>query len=144
MVIPRRCSGEDFWNRVKQRASDGVWNGITILSLQPADPLELRACGEHANSLGRDVRVVPVGNVVELLREVGKGSSILSQRYHGALAAIALEKTLEVVPQAEGDKLRALTEVERSGISHEELQRRVREGEEALRRALRERSRYAG
>ena len=33
---------------------------------------------------------------------------VLSERYHGALAALVLEKPLEIVSQGEGDKLNSL------------------------------------
>jgi polysaccharide pyruvyl transferase WcaK-like protein len=85
-------------------------------------------------TIGQEVNgvVVPIRTVDDLVREIGTSSFVLTQRYHGALAALALGIPFEAVAQGEGDKLADLQKPH----SVEEWKTRIADGERELRLAL--------
>ncbi|MBU0458007.1 polysaccharide pyruvyl transferase family protein [Patescibacteria group bacterium] len=126
IVIPRNNSSESFLEAlmdIKQRGRDQ----IRFLSLNPASGKELELCTRMSMSLGMETEIIPIKTLGELIAEISKGKTVLTQRYHGALVAIALGKEVQIVMQGEGDKLSALKNIDRSKIL--ELYTR---GEEAL------------
>lgn len=131
IVIPRFNSGESFQKMLQDLLQKQVWEGVTILSMQPGDHREQKYCLEVAESLGNLARYVETLTVSSLVQEVSKGSAVLTERFHGGIVALALEKELHVVSQKEGDKLSTLRSLDIS-----ELQDRIRVGEVALRSAL--------
>ncbi|MBU0766587.1 polysaccharide pyruvyl transferase family protein [Patescibacteria group bacterium] len=128
IIIPRKNSTERFINKVCEWSKEREWDSLRILSLQPEDGEEQKMCRRINQVCGGEAEMRSVKTLADLSREVAQGSIVLSQRYHGALAAIALGKDFEVVEQKEGDKLSYLR-----GKSREELLGLVNIGEETLR-----------
>lgn len=132
IIIPRKNSGVPFRERARQLSKNRAWEDIIILSLQPDDRSEQEICRALQNVLGENARVVPVRAFADLVCELFVASFVFSQRYHGALVALALDKECEVLPQGAEDKLAELI-----GRKHvPALRSLVEVGEEALRAAL--------
>lgn len=129
-MIPRRNSPDAFVLRARVLARGRSWDGVRILSLQPDDPEEQAVCARLAQAT--HAAVVPVRTIDDLAHAVSGASFVLTQRYHGAIAALALGVAFEVVPQGEGDKLAAAA----SPPSAVECLALARRGEDALRMAL--------
>ena len=129
VAIPRRNSSATFAERYEVHRRSGLWDAIGVLSLQPDDPMEQETCARLM--VGDPVRAdtVPIRTAEALIRAVSQGSSVLSERFHGALAALALGVSLEIVPQRAGDKLDALRGLIASGRADpEHLRELVRAG----------------
>lgn len=131
VLIPRSNSSATFCERAGALVRTQQGDAVCVLSLQPEAAGEKRTCAQ----LARAVRgtVVPIRSLADLSLEVAAASFVLAQRYHGALAALALGTDFDVVPQREGDKLSALRDLRGR---EEECVRLVQAGEDALRAAL--------
>lgn len=105
-IIPRGNSQESFFERAKDLAQS-LGCPVTILSLQPEDRAEQDACAKLCASIP-GAQIVPVTTVSELRVRVEASKHVLSARYHGALAALALGIPFEVESQGKGDKLSSL------------------------------------
>ena len=127
VIIPRNNSSISFIEKANKLIDSGKWNEVVILSLKPDDPEEQKVC----ESL--EEKVIPIRTLCDLETEVQKASKVLSQRYHGALVALALGKEFEVVEQQKGDKLYVLESLKGNHVRCSEL---IRNGEEELRRAM--------
>lgn len=123
VVIPRNYS--------LQVAQNPAFSEVKILSLQPENSEEMEVCKKIQNSIGGII--IPIRSVEELTKECSTAGFVLSQRYHGALAALALGVPYEVVPVGENDKLAQLQDLKES---KEELLEKIRVGEEAFLSAL--------
>ena len=99
---------------------------VRILSMQPQQGGERRVCLKLQSSLGGETTIVEIYTLDQLLEELAPASLVIAQRYHGALAALALGKEVEIVPQREGDKLSTLKKAARD----------ITAGEQALKEAL--------
>lgn len=133
VLIPRMNSSPSFAKRVTGLLSSGDYAVVSILSLQPDDALERAVCERLRVLCGSRATVIPVRTLQELATRVKAASLVLSERYHGVISALALERPFEVIAQGEGDKLSTLA----SAKSRSELTAMVRRGEEALRGGLR-------
>ena len=131
IIIPRKNSNERFIQRVCELSREQEWDSVRILSLQPEDSGEQKVCQRINEVCGGEAEVRSVLTLDDFSREVMEGSLVLTQRYHGALAAIALGKEYEVLEQKEGDKLCSLR-----GMSSEGLMQLVQNGEKSLRSAI--------
>ncbi|MDO8468296.1 MAG: polysaccharide pyruvyl transferase family protein [Candidatus Peribacter sp.] len=112
VIIPRINSSNSFIERAGELTKSDTWNEVCILSLQPEDAREQEVCRSlvHVLSLHASA-IVPIRSVADLAAQVGRAELVLSQRYHGALAALALGVPLEAVAQGEGDKLSSVSEI---------------------------------
>ncbi len=128
IVIPRNNSPVSFVNRAKEIGESKEWNHVQILSLQSDNSSEKKLCQEVQSALP-NATVHPVESIGELVSYIQDASFVLSQRYHGALVALALGKEFEVLPQEEDDKLSQL--VTFMG-KEEECERLILEGVDAL------------
>ncbi|MBU2213181.1 polysaccharide pyruvyl transferase family protein, partial [Patescibacteria group bacterium] len=108
IIIPRHNSNERFIKRAQDLSQEYQWDEIHTLSLQPEDSGEQNVCQRMSEVCSGEGQVRCVYTLEGLSREVMEGSFILTQRYHGALAAIVLGKEYEVLEQKEGDKLSSL------------------------------------
>lgn len=132
VIIPRNNSPSSFGQRVMQLWKSGTWHAVRILSLQPDDLQEREVCHSIAHVLSQsDSIIVPVRSVADLAAQVSRAGLVLSQRYHGALAALALGVPFEVVFQGEGDKLSSV-----SALPSAAAAALVIEGERRLRSVL--------
>jgi len=137
IAIPRKNSSEVFLKSFKDTVSSKQWDHIRILSLQPDDENERKIC-KSLNRVYEEAEVISITTLKELVREINKGSLVLTQRYHGALSALVLGKEVEVVEQGAGDKFEGIACLIKEGITKEDLMERVQVGEGALRSALSE------
>ena len=77
-----------------------------------------------------DSHIQKVRTLDELVQGLSSAGFVISQRYHGALSALALEKDVEILSQCDGDKLSTLQNLNTVNVSL------VRVAEHALRTAL--------
>jgi len=132
VIIPRNNSDAAFLARAMTLAKERAPQEIVILSLRPDNEEERAVCRRLVTALGGKARVVAVRSLQDLMREVARASFVLSQRYHGALMALALGKAMEVISQGAGDKLSELP----SAVELPSCIDRAREGERQLRALL--------
>ncbi|MFH0770703.1 MAG: polysaccharide pyruvyl transferase family protein [Candidatus Peregrinibacteria bacterium] len=132
-LIPRRNSGQAFIDACMTAVREADWEGVVILSLQPSNRGERKVCERLKTALGR-ATVVPVSALDQLVQLVSEAGCVVSERYHGALAALALGKPLVLVSQGSDDKLSTLSHLLR--VPPEELLNLIEEGERALFDAL--------
>lgn len=131
IVIPRQNSADSF--RTALRSSSALSAARTrLLLFQPEVEQGIAA---EVRSMLPEIDVRQVRTVEDVMQALADASGCLSERFHGALAAIAADVPLTVVPQAEGDKMgQALRDAQELGVA--ELQRQAEAGEKALRMAL--------
>lgn len=109
IVIPRNNSNQPFRERafeLLQKHSE--WDEVHVLSMQPDDQQEKTLCEELRTCSGIPTYIFQLHTLQELIDAVSKGDFVLSQRYHGALVALALGIPLEVSPQGALDKLSSI------------------------------------
>lgn len=76
---------------------------ISVVSLQPENKKEHMLCTELAEKLNAKLQTV---NDLRLLpRIISDASFVITQRYHGAIAALACSIPFIAIKQADGDKL---------------------------------------
>src|SRR3989344_2301824 len=83
---------------------------VRVLSFQPGNPQEQRVCRQAAARVPGGAEVMPVRSIAELTVAVAGASFVLTQRYHGAVLALALGIPFQVASQQPTDKLAALAE----------------------------------
>ncbi|MBI3619039.1 50S ribosomal protein L19 [Candidatus Peregrinibacteria bacterium] len=136
-LIPRATISASFEKRVRDLLRQGDVTSVRILSLQPDDLRESETCRMLATKFSADV--VPIRSLADLISAIEESRLVLSQRYHGAIAALALRVPYLIVEQTDGDKFASLRPWSGKIVDHQtiaELQRRVDEGERGLREAL--------
>lgn len=136
IVIPRRNSDLHFERRFATLSKEGSYDEIRLLSLQPDDATEKATITRLTFlSTARPI-VVAIHSLEQLQQEVAGASNVLTQRYHGAIAALLQGVPTEICIQQAGDKLSALRDAVAGGTvaAHlEESRRLALAGEDALR-----------
>lgn len=134
ILIPRWNSGTSFRKQSVTLARSRSWEEVVILSLEPGNLAEQAECASLQRELNSiaSTRIIAIHSLDDLVREVGRGAKILSERYHGALTALALKKDLEVCSRDRSDKLGSLP----VSAKQESLLEAVRRGKDALIRAF--------
>ncbi len=140
VLLPRANSDENFLQRAKERVQALAWDEVRIVMMEATSFHERQTVRELENEL-RPLTQAPLQSIEtqtlsELEDAILPASLVLSQRYHGALAAMALKKQVEVVIQAQGDKLSAFQELQLAGVSPEELASRIALGLRELTSAM--------
>ena len=131
IIIPRKNSPSTFTERVVALCAGRT---VRILSFEPDDAAECAVCLQLSLSTGGSVE--PIRTTEDLVRGFRDAGSVITQRFHGAIAALAFGVPVEIVPYAAGDKLQALGEsirTEGAQVYREQIKR----GEQALEEALR-------
>ena len=131
IVIPRANSPESFQMFVRElyEKRKSEWGGARIISLEPEASGERGVCESLKSALSAEI-VLPK-SPTELEHALQDAAFVVTQRYHGAIAALGMDIPFLAVPQSPGDKL--------AGVSHmhrDEALRLLKEGEAALRTAL--------
>lgn len=113
IIIPRENSPKSFVEcsvrEARRSCEAGECTHVRIVLLKPEDPEEKRIAMRIQSSLGQiPCQIIPVRSMREMCTALEHGRSVITQRYHGALAALAQEVPLTIVPQYQGDKLDAL------------------------------------
>ena len=131
VVIPRANATQEFMERatVIWQQRKGEWSGVRIVSLEPENADEVRICVALARSM--QASVVAVKTFEELRDALRDAAYVLTQRYHGAIAAMGVDVVFEAVPQQAGDKLEAV-----QGMDRSEALQSIKVGEQALREAF--------
>jgi hypothetical protein len=78
---------------------------VRIISIQPDDPAEIRVCNALIEKIGQHASFVPARSMQELVDGIRACERIVAERYHGALAGLAMGVSVGVIPQRTGDKL---------------------------------------
>lgn len=133
IIIPRANSPASFLHRAVQLAAERSDEPVRALLFQPDDPSEKAIAVSLQAAISR-LQIMPVRTVEELHTGLTDGHFVLTQRYHGAIAALACGVPFETVAQGEGDKLAAVAALQRD--RPQDLGALVQIGEEALRQAL--------
>lgn len=134
-IIPRQNSGGDFRRRAMDAAEGDRTSPVIILSMQPDSPLEQECCRALAQAIGPRTERRPVRSLRELTAVLTGCSRVITARYHGALAALALGIETEIIPQHPGDKLDALRSVH-GGQGIAAMRARIDAAERELRKSL--------
>lgn len=125
IIIPRANTTNEFLEKVQEEVAKG-WEDIAVVLLEPeADVLAARRTKEIA---GNACRIVNAFTFETLVSEVSGATVVITQRFHGAIAALANGIPFRAVPQAPGDKLDAANHFNANAC-----QQLLKEGEEALR-----------
>ncbi len=132
-IIPRANSGEQFFVALSGKLASG-FDEIRILLMQPEE--ERGVADRIVTMTHKNAGIVEIRSVDQLCSEIGAASEVLAQRYHGALAAIAIGVPVMIIEQVEGDKLQALRPLSGDSSLRGRSQDRVRDGESALRQVL--------
>lgn len=132
VLIPRSNSSEAFLEAAKKQLA-GEYEEIVVLLMQAHEGD--RSFAERLKTIARHkaVTVVEPQTVTEFLDHIKTASFVLSQRYHGALAALAMNISYDVIPQVPGDKISMLRDL---GSSKGAMLTLLEQGTESLRAAL--------
>lgn len=136
IIIPRFNSGKKLFDAVQKVLSVNKFDGVAILMMQPSE--DRRAAQALLKMLPDNTSLHDAITIDSLLKKLCGVSFVVTERYHGAMAAMAAGIPVEIVSQGAGDKLDGLRKMLESGVSIEELKARVRLGEETLRSAWEE------
>lgn len=135
VLIPRANSNEKFFEEAQKKLS-GNFSDVRILLMQP-DDTERRVGGRLKAMSSVPAIVVELTSVQHLLDEVSTASDVLSQRFHGTLAAFAMGISARSVPQHAGDKMETLNQRMNDGSARTALLATVKTGADGLRQAMR-------
>lgn len=134
VIIPRTNSDDFFFAAVEKKLAEN-FPDVRILLMQP-DPAERRV-GERLRALANGkAEVVELTSVTQFLDEMSSASEVISQRYHGALAALAMHIPVEIIPQAAHDKMDTLKAVIVLRDKNDEWLHAISVGHDALENAL--------
>ncbi len=132
-IIPRANSGDVLRNAVRDVLAAKKPASVRILSVQPDDPVEQQVCASLTQQIGAGVAVHTIRSLGELTQQLSACSSVITERYHGALAALAMGIATQIIPQQDGDKLDRLR---KETIDVSLLRERVTAAEDQLRKTL--------
>jgi hypothetical protein len=104
--------------------------------MQPDDPSEQAWANAFSAMIGLPVERVPTVTLKDLMRAVAGSRLVITERFHGALAALAAGVPVEIVPQGTGDKLHELQQNIAAGFDVHAALNRIAEGEQLLRSQL--------
>ena len=135
-IIPRKNSGAMLQKMAEKVLQEQNFDRVEIVLMQPDDLEE----GNIAQSLQElcGGSIVEVRQLPELMEAVGRANLVVTERFHGALAALALDKEVLICSQKPGDKLSALSDAisqDRAGEIRR-MEEGAKKGEEALRQML--------
>jgi polysaccharide pyruvyl transferase CsaB len=134
--IPRHNSGAAFIAAASECVVLHPDADITILLLQ-SDKKKEQDIAHTLQTLFQGKAVVhSVRTLQELCAFVEESSVILTERYHGALVALALERPVQIISQAEGDKLSTLKPYASGIESFQDIRLLASKGQDSLRSAL--------
>ncbi len=133
-VIPRANSDDAFFVAVSSLLLK-PFDEVRILLMQP-DSCEQRIAARIQAMTTVPSVTISVTSVDQLLTEVAGVGEVISQRYHGALAARAMGIDASVIPQSAGDKLDELRKLPKNSEERSRLLGFVEEGKKSLLKAL--------
>ncbi len=138
-VVPRHNSDSFFFERLTAVISQVPAADLTLVSLQPDDAGEREVIRQLEIVVERPAAVVEIATLQQLADVVADSSLVITQRYHGAIAALCMGVPVEICSQKKSDKLWALQQAIANGNAGAEVARLralAMDGEVALKRAL--------
>ena len=117
IIIPRHNSTEQFFQRASEKYSSQEWDEVAIVSLDPRHDQPSIDRLKHTMPDSQYRRTVFIRTIDELVEALHDASFVLSQRYHGAIGALALGVPFDTAPQVSGDKLDVLMRMDRSACA---------------------------
>lgn len=108
VLIPRKNSSSKFSIAAQNAIKSNAWSTIRVISMQTDNKSEIEYCQSLIDTAGKNAILVKVTSVDELLHNMSDSGLVISERYHGALAALAIGKHVEIIAQSSGDKLSSL------------------------------------
>ena len=136
IVVPRKNTSDNFGKILGALLKSQPWDTIRFLSLEPKSQEEKEMIEMLAKGVGGKVEQRGVETTLALWESLHDASVVLSQRYHAAIAALAMKKDVHIIPQAPGDKLETLPQGRFTDAEYQEHLEHARRGENALREAL--------
>lgn len=109
IIIPRNNSSQKLANTARISFLSKHWDEVRVISMKPDDSSEIDFCQRLIDTDLKSATLVKVRSIDDLLQNVQESVLVVSERYHGALAALALGKKVEIVAQSDGDKLSSLS-----------------------------------
>jgi polysaccharide pyruvyl transferase WcaK-like protein len=109
IVIPRNNSSEKCTTAARLAFQSTSWDAVSVLSMKPDDESEIQYCQTLIDTELKGATLVKVWSIEEILQNIEESALVVSERYHGALAALALGKKVKIVSQVDGDKLSSLS-----------------------------------
>ena len=122
ILIPRANSSQEFIEHAQTLVDSGRWQQCICISLQPDSALERHFILQLRQRLSTPMLVIQARTLPELTSAVAQGSFVLSQRYHGAIVAMALGRELQVLPQYEDDKIASIATILTTTPLHSRVQ----------------------
>ncbi len=135
-LIPRHNSGLLFIEAVHSVATSFPDCDICVLLLQPDEKGEQEMAEEIFRVTQKQGTVIPVHSLSDLCQGLLGSKMVVTERYHGALVALALHLPVRIIPQVAGDKLSALLPYAKDPASFDEAVLLAKMGEDALRASL--------
>ncbi len=135
-IVPRKNSGEMLENEVKKILLQQSFASMSIVLLQPDDHKEKQYATTLRDRLSTGVDIVEVRTLDELQESISESTFIVTQRFHGAIAALAMGIPVRIVTQGAGDKLSSLQPFAEDPSKVGDLHRLVQGGETALQKAF--------
>ncbi len=136
-VIPRHNSGAMLQETIRKSISQqGSPVSIRLVLMQPDDASEKEWADRFITTIGLPVERVPALTLNNLMEAVAGSRLVITERFHGALAALASDVPVEIVSQGKGDKLDELRGSIERGFDATTANRMITDAEAALRTAL--------
>lgn len=132
ILIPRHNSSGTFGELARQEMRKASYEEIRIVMLQPGLSSEQQFCDRLRISLSGYIRIVPALTADDLFYSLKDASLVLTERYHGAIAALCMGIPILTVSRDSDDKLSSLPRSSDLPVLLERLKR----GEDSLRVAF--------
>lgn len=136
-IIPRANSSEALMQAaISVLRIQPYIHHVRILLMQPENAGEQGIARRLERELGLPATIVPVRTLSDLMKGVEDSLIVVTQRFHGGLAAVALGIDVKIVTQGAGDKLAELRALVMSGFDVAIASALIQDGEQALRETL--------
>lgn len=112
IIIPRDNSSQKFIDECVKICTSQQWSKVRIFSFLQQGDKESIASIESALGSSIPVDIVVLQSMMQLPTALQHAAFILTQRYHGAIAALALGIPFKTVPLHAGDKLEAVSSID--------------------------------
>ena len=112
ILIPRNNSSDKFVTAMQNAYKSNSWDAIRVISMKPYDKSESQFCQMIIDKYDKNVELIKSTSLHEILQNMKDSGLVVSERYHGALAALTLGKPVEIVTQSDKDKLHSLQGVD--------------------------------
>jgi len=132
IIIPRKNSSKSFLQSVQNEIKSKKWEEVKVLLMEPENKNEQEIAQAILSMSDAQVEVLPVTSIDSLVTAIQNANIVYTQRFHGAIAALALGVPVEIFPQGAGDKLAGLIPYAKDPEKLDELERRCANGQKML------------